>query len=301
MTGKNLRLGIIITLAVVLSVGVMWLVLSSPIIGIASEIGTGGLPLSADDLSTIPQSVTDDATKLATELFGDSQEKRNDFVNQQLAIYSEAKDKDFVILFNPGGWGWNLVEHSPCWQSIFTGIKSELDSSGYTSLILNYQRTVDNLQGHFNELEEMITGYSSKAQDLADRVEFLTTNIPDLKVIIAGESNGTIICDTVMNILADNPQVYSIQTGPPFWHMTTMLNRTLVITDNGIIPDSFSQGDFQTMIDVNLRAFFGLSQPEDNAGKILLYVGAPGHDYKWQYPKVCSEITNFLKQNFGIK
>ena len=147
----------------------------------------------------------------------------------------------------------------------------------------------------------MVTNYPSKADDLASRVEFLTTNIPDLKVIITGESNGTVIADRVMNVLEDNSQVYSIQTGPPFWYDNTMLNRTLVLSDNGIIPDSFSQGDFLTIISANLKTFFGLFRPEDNSGEILSFVKAPGHDYQWQYPRVCSQITNFLEQNFGIK
>jgi len=190
---------------------------------------------------------------------------------------------------------------SPGWWSIFTGLESELNSSGYTSLLLTYQRTVDDLGGRLNELVAMLTGYSSKAEHLACRVEFLTTHITDLRVIIAGDSNGTVICDRAMNILADNPQVYSIQTGPPFWHDNIMLDRTLVMTYNGITPDSFSQGDFRTIIIGNLRSFFGLSQPREDFGTILHHVGAPGHDYWWQYPKVYTQITSFLDKNFGIK
>jgi len=147
----------------------------------------------------------------------------------------------------------------------------------------------------------MITDYPSKAKDLAYRVEFLTDHVPDLRVILAGESNGTIICDNAMNILEDNPQVYSIQTGPPFWHKNAMSDKKLLLTSNGITPDSFSQGDVRTMIFASLKALFGLSQPEDEPGKILHYVRAPGHDYQWQYYSVYSQITNFLDDNFGIK
>ncbi|GAH81153.1 unnamed protein product, partial [marine sediment metagenome] len=206
--------------------------------------------------------------------------------------------KDFVIVFNPGGWGWNLVEASPGWWSIFDGIESELESLGYTSLMLNHQRAVDSFLGCLDEAGEMLTGYQSKAKDLACRAEFLTTHIPHLKVILAGESTGAVITDGAMEILEDNPQVYSIQTGPPFWHENIMLDRTLVLTDNGIIPDSFSRGDIPAMIGGSIRALFGISQPEDETGAILYYVRAPGHDYWWQYPEVCSQITNFLKQNF---
>ena len=292
---------IAIALAVVLPLFVVVLALSASQIAVTSEIGSEGLPLSASDLSAVPQSVAEDANRLAAELLGDGQEKYDDFVNQLLGAYLKAKEKDFVIVFNLGGWGWNLVETSPGWCSISTGIESELNSSGYTSLLLNYLRTVNTLQGRVDELVEMITGYSSKAEELAYRVGFLTTHIPDLRVIIAGESLGTVISDRAMNILADNPQVYSIQTGPPFWHDNIMLDRTLVMTDNGINSDSFSQGDFRTIIIGNLRSFFGLSQPREDFGTILHHVGAPGHDYWWQYPKVYTQITSFLDKNFGIK
>ena len=249
----------------------------------------------------MPQSVAEDAASLATELFGDYQEKHDDFVNQLLIIYLEAKDKDFIMIFNPGGWGWNLLEADPEWWSISNGIQSQLDRSGYTSLWLDHLRTVQDWRGRLDELVEMITLYPSKAEDLACRVEFLTTHIPDLRVILAGGSNGTIICDRVMNILEGNPQVYSIQIGPPFWHKNTRLDRTLVLSSNGITSDSFSQGDFFTIVCANLEALFGFSQPEENTGKILRYVASPGHEYWWQYPGVCSQITDFLDKNFGIK
>lgn len=301
MAGRFRRLGIVIALGLVLLLGVVVLAVSYSDSGVFSEIGAEGLPLTLADFSAVPQSVVDDATNLAVELFGDYPEEYDDFVNQLLALYSEAEDKDFVVVFNPGGWGWSLVEASPGWSSIVNGIKSELESSGYTSLMLNYQRAADSFLGHLDEAGEMMTGYQSKARDLAYRAEFLTTHVPDLKVILAGESNGAIITDSAMNLLADNPQIYSIQTGPPFWHQTTTLERTLVLTDNGIVPDSFSRGDIPAMISSSIRALFGISQPEDESGEILYYVRAPGHDYQWQYPGVCSQITAFLRQNFAFE
>jgi len=301
MASNIRRLGVLVALTAVLLLGVVLLALSHSEVGVASEIGTAGLPLSTCDLSTVPQSVTEDATRLATELFGDYQEKCNSFVSQLLATYMEAKDKDFVVVFNAGGWGWNLLESSPGWHSIFAGIESELDNLGYTSLLLDYQRTDETLRGIIAEGVEMITLYPSKAENLACRMEFLTNHIPDLKVIITGESDGTVISDSAMNILQDNPQVYSIQTGPPFWYKPVMLDRTLVLEDNGRTPDSFSQGDIHIMIWASLKNLLGLPQPEEESGEILKYLKAPGHDYCWQYPNVCSEITNFLEKNFGLK
>lgn len=295
------RLGVLVALTAVLLLGVVLLALSYSEVGVASEIGTGGLPLSTHDLSVVPQSVTEDATRLAMELFGDYQEKYEDFTNQLLATYVEAKDKDFVVIFNAGGWGWNLLESSPGWHSIFTGIEAELDNLGYTSLLLDYRRTEDNLRGIIDEGVEMITSYPSKAKELACRVEFLTDHVPDLRVIVTGESDGAVISDRSMNILRYNPQVYSIQTGPPFWHEPIMLDRTLVLDNNGRTPDSFSRGNIPTMLWTSLEDLLGLPQPEEESGRVLKFLRAPGHDYRWQYPKVYSQITDFLEENFGIE
>jgi len=301
MLGKIVRLGILVLLALLLSLGVLLVALPYSGVGLVSEVGVEAIALPAYELSAIPEPIAEEATELATELFGNSQEKANDFVNQLLATYLEAEDKDFILLFNSGGWGWNSLEETPGWRSIFIGIDSRLVSAGYTSLYLDYRRTEKSWFGCLSEVGEMAANYRSKARDLACRLDFLTEHIPDLRIIVAGESTGTVISDMVMAILADNPRVYSIQTGPPFWHNNVMLDRTLVMTDNGIKPDSFSRGDFDILVFGNLRAFFGLSEPIDDYGTILHRVGAPGHDYWWQYPNVYPEIINFLEGNFNLK
>lgn len=296
MAGKIPRLGIV--LALILLFGATALAFSSSGLGVTSELGTGGLPLSTNDVSAIPQSVVGDATGLAAKLFGNHQEGCKDFANQLLATYLKAKDENFVIFFNSGGWGSTFVEADPDWHSIIDGIESDLATFNYKCLVLSYQRNANSLRGRFNELAQQVTGYPSEAKDFASGIDFLTAHIPNLRVIIAGESTGTVICDRVMSILKDNPQVYSIQTGPPFWHREIVQDRTLVITDNGIVPDSFSQGNFLAIIRANLNALFSLSRPEGGSGKIPKYVGAPGHDYRWQDPGVYSKITEFLDENF---
>jgi len=270
-------------------------------VGVVGEVGTSGAPLSVADLSQVPRSVIEDATRLARELFGDYQDKYNIFVTQLLALYLEAKDKDFVVLFNSGGWGWNLLERSAGWASIFDGMKSELQDLGYKALFVNYQRTEENLRGIINEFMEVLSVYPTKAEKLAKRVEFLTSHVPDLKVIVAGESNGTIISDSVMNMLHDNQQVYSIQTGPPFWYKTTMWERTLVLESNGLTRDTFSEGDVGAILWASAKALLGLAPEDEDPGRILYFMRAPGHDYRWQYPHVYYEITNFLEKNFGFK
>jgi pimeloyl-ACP methyl ester carboxylesterase len=296
------QLGVLLAFTVVLLLGVVLLGLYAADIDLIGIVGAEETPLPVHGLSEVPLSVAEDASDLAMELYGDYQQKYNQFVTQLLAAYIEAKDKDFVLIFNSGGWGWDEMDSSPGWRSISAGIEAELDKLGYGSLLLDYRRTGESLRGVIDEFVQVLTVYPSKAERLARRVEFLTDHIPELRVIVAGESNGTVIADSAMGLLEDNPRVYSIQTGAPFWHHNVTLERTLVLNHNGITPDSFSQGDVVTMVWASLKAVVGLTPPGgEDQGRILYFLRAPGHDYRWQYPTVYHQITDFLDQNFGFR
>lgn len=295
------KLGTLTVLTAVLLLAVVVLAFSYSEIGVADAIEPAGFPLYASDFLSVPQSVVDDAAKLSVSLFGSAQGRYRDFVDQLLVSYTEARDKDIVIVFNPGGWGMGSPQRSPGWQSILGGMESGLDGMGYSWLLLNYQRTSDTAMGRVKELVEIFSDYPSKGGDLAYRLKFLTEHLPDVRIIIAGESNGSAISDSVMNILRDNPKVYSIQTGPPFWVRPAVADRTLVLKDNGAAPDSFSNADVPTLLRSNLKAWLGLSSPEEPAGRVLFSLRAPGHDYSWEYPGVAARIDRFLEQNFGFK
>ena len=142
---------------------------------------------------------------------------------------------------------------------------------------------------------------SSKGKELARRVEFLTTHVPNLRVIMVGESNGTAIIDSAMNFLRDNPRVYSIRTGTPLWHEPVALDRTLLLNTNGLVSDAFSDGNIPLMFWVTLKDRLGLSSPGDAPGTVLTIFRAPGHHYTWQYPHVYYSVVSFLEENFGVK
>ena len=269
--------------------------------GAASDVSVEESSLFEYDLSAVPQSVLEDANELAKKIVGEGKEGYQDLVNQLLATYVEVKDKDVVVVFNSGGWGWNLVEMTPGWSSILDGLESKLDSLGYKSLVLNHKRTSEGMMACIREFFEGSIQYPSKGKELARRVEFLTTSVPNLNVIVAGESNGTVIVDSAMNILQDNPQVYSIQTGTPFWHNSIELDRTLLLNNNGLTPDTFSYGNIPVMIWVTIKDALGLSGPGDKPGKVMSFLRAPGHDYSWQYPHVHYSVEKFLEENFGAK
>lgn len=296
--GKGGIAGIIIAILVLAVVGI---ILFDSEVGMATDIGIQEPLLYVHDFSSVPQAVIDDANKKAGELAKKSQDKLQSLKDQLLASYVEAGKVDVVVFFNSGGMGWNLAKDTPGWGSILDGIQAQLEELGYSPLVLNYRRTSSGVMGCIKEVIEAATRYPHKAKDLALRIEFLTDNLPDLKVIIAGESTGTVISEETMTILKDTSRVYSIQTGTPFWHKPTELERTLLINTNGRGLDTFSKGNIPAMIWATVKGWFGLASPDDNPGNILTWLRAPGHDYSWQYPGVYSQIVEFLDNSFGKK
>jgi hypothetical protein len=69
MAAKVRRLKIGITLTVAISLAIVLLAPSPVVPAIASEVGSGGIPLIAQDFSVVPPSLIEDAAELAAELF----------------------------------------------------------------------------------------------------------------------------------------------------------------------------------------------------------------------------------------
>jgi len=260
---------------------------------------SGNAVLAIQQVSSIQPSVVADAVRLSQELYGPSQEAK-EMVSQLLAAYTLCAGKDIIIVFNSGGWGSTSISQSVDWESIISGIKKKLSQYGYRVATINYRRTQYNFPGILNELKEMVTGYLTKARDLACRIEFLTRHYPKLRVILAGESIGTVICDSAMNYLKNNDRVFSIQTGTPFWQKNTISDRTLVLNDNGFTPDAFSHGKVMTILITSLKNFLGLDDNRDS-GTVLGFLSSPGHEYWWQDPGVCLPIEDFLSRHFGVE
>jgi hypothetical protein len=299
MLKKNSGQGLAMSLAVIILLVAVCVALFSFEVGMSSDIGIQYPVLQACDYSLVPQPVIDNAVESAMVLVGNSQQKLQEVVDQLLATYIEAQNRDVVVVFNSGGWGWNIAHNTSGWGSILDGIKSELESDGYQTAVMNYRRTSSGITGVIREFFEAATRYPHKAKDLATRIEFLTSNLPDLRVIIAGESTGTVISDKAMVLLKDDTRVYSIQTGTPFWHKTTALDRTLLMNNNGATPDTFSYGDVPAIVWTTVKSLFGVATPKDRAGHVMFWLKAPGHDYSWQYPGVYNKIVEFIKTNFN--
>ena len=125
------RIGVATTLVVLTLVVLLTLFLFYTEVGMAKEIGIHEPGLSEYDTAEVPTSIFDDAIQLAREIVGKGRETVKEFADQLLAMYVQAKQSDIVIVFNSGGWGWNLTQETPWWSSILEGIKNELEELGY--------------------------------------------------------------------------------------------------------------------------------------------------------------------------
>ena len=146
------------------------------------------------------------------------------------------------------------------------------------------------------EFREMVLSYPKKTKMLEAEVDFLTQHIDNLKVILAGNSDGGVYTNEVMQLLEGNSRVYGIECGIPFYYRGSVPERALVINDNGVTPDVMVKGNIASLVWANITHFPTHRSPE---GHIMLYFRAPGHIYTWDHPEVRMQITSFLEANFG--
>jgi len=269
-------------------------------VGLANE-GIQEPSFEGVDISLAPADVIADAEQMAADVVGTGAADYQKIVDELVGSYLLAKESDIVIFFNSGGMGWNYVYQTPGWESIINGMIEELNDMGYRPLLLNYSRTNRDFWSNIKEVVEAATRYTQKVIAMEKHVEFLNDHVPGLQLIIAGESTGSVMTEEVMKYFRDHANVYSIQTGCPFWYKTTDQPRTLRITNNGYGIDAFSYGNLPAMVWCTAKGWFGLESAEENAGNVLKSFRAPGHDYTWEYDAIKNVITGFFTENFPRK
>jgi len=288
MKRRLLVSSMVLVLVIVLIRAGVWVVSSAAPPGELSIVG------DVQNLIEVPDDIREEATSLASLLFGGDPAGCEKFVNDLLQVYSEAVGTDFLLVYNSGGLGGEEI--GPEWQSIVEGIKEELRELGHSSLLVIYARTADGFWGFMNEIREAIHLYPSKTKPLASEIDFITRHIESINVILMGESSGGIFSNEVVNLLEANPRVYSIQTGIPFAYHGVVSDRSLVINDNGITPDTMTSLDLWAIFRANI-GHVPTYRPEE--GHLFLYIRAPGHIYTWDHRGVKSEISSFLADNFA--
>jgi len=244
-----------------------------------------------ESAADIPEVVREHAANLASQFVDANSVYWEPFVDSLLEVYAQARDKDCLLVFNSGGQGQEEI--GPEWGSILEGVREELRNQGYDDLLVIYERTADGFSNFMKELRETAQSYHEKAQPLAAATDFFTEHIEDIEVIMLGESAGAMLANEAMALLPANDRVYSIQTGTPFYYGGIVSDRSLLINDNGVFPDSLHSLDAWTIFKANLGRI-PTYRPEE--GHFLFYMRTPGHIYTWDHPGVRSEVSSFLEK-----
>jgi len=257
-----------------------------------------------------PLTLEKDASHLAQQLFGDDAKKCARFTDRLLDTCRRAQGKDFLLIHNPGGFGGTHLEHLLKWErSIVEGITTTIERLGYSWLLTQYFRGGSSLWSHMRDMQEQtrffIKGKSSRVGVLATELKFIAQHLQDLKVILIGASQGAAFSNAVMRQLGELHQVYSIELGLFFPHMSrrVVTERTLAVDSNGLMPDPMAHRNLKAGFKAYITAPFRWIQyrlrgkPE----KFTYCINVPGHDYSWEYPEVRQQIEDFLQTKFGNK
>jgi len=251
-----------------------------------------------------------EAKSLAQQLFNNDIKKCASFTNRLLSIYTRAQGKDFLLIHNPGGWGCTSLEYLLKWErSIVEGVSITVERLGYSWLLTQYFRCGSSWWAHMRDVGKearfFFRGRSSDVEIMAAELRFIAQHISNLKIILIGASQGAAFSNAVMLRLGELPQIYSVELGIFFPHMSrrVITERTLAIDSNGVMPDPMTHRDlkagFKSWITAPLRwtKYRLQGKPE----KFTYCVNTPGHDYSWEYPEVQRQIIDFLNTNFGTK
>lgn len=258
------------------------------------------------EISDVDQTLQKEARHLAQKFFGNETEKCASFTNRLLDICARAQGKDLLLIRNPGGWGSTGLDHCFQWErSIVTGISATIEKLGYTSLLIHYLRTGKGWREKMQEVKAQFQFFTFKARLMAAELEFLTRHINNLKVILIGVSQGAAFGNAVMQCLPGLGQVYSIEFGMPFFHISrrVITERTLVIDSNGLMLDAIVHGNLIGGFKAYLIGPFRWLkyQLQGRPVRFAQCINPPGHEYYWSYPKVQQQIEDFLQIKLGTK
>jgi hypothetical protein len=246
----------------------------------------------------------DEAQEVARQLFGNCEEKVVAFTGRVIDTCARARGNDFLLIHNPGGWGNRVFEQCLDWErSLVNGVSATIEKMGYKQLMVQHLRSGMGWGEWLRDARDQLRFFASKAKIMAAELELITRHLDNLKVILIGVSQGAAFANAVMRQLDGHHQVYSIELGMFFFHLSrrVVTERTLSMDSNGSEPDAAVRRDMLPVF----RAY--AAAPVRWAGLLLkgrpvrftYCVNVRGHNYDWDYPEVQKQVTDFLKAKFG--
>jgi len=259
-------------------------------------------------MAGIESEVLQEIQRVAERWLAQEQLKRAEFVRWVAEAYAKSRDKDFLLIHNPGGWGNCVLDLCLDWErSIIKGVCRTMDRLGHSWALMQYFRSGNSFWDHMHDVTKearfFLKSKSQQAEMMAEELALLLRRLPGLRVVLIGASQGAAFGNAVMRELGGHPQVYSIELGIFFPHMNRRLltDRTLAIDTNGLMPDPMAHRDLKAGSKAYLLAFLRWFKRrlQGRPERFTNCINVPGHEYRWEYPQVRGKIKEFLKASFG--
>lgn len=246
--------------------------------------------------------------ELARRSHGNRRKKRIEFAAWLRDAHRAAKDKRFLVIHNPGGWGNAPLDELLDWErSVVDGVGTTMDELGLSWTMVQHFRSGRNYLRHVMEIRKeavfFFTGRCHAARVLAAGLKLLNRHLPELTFLLVGASQGAAVGNAVMRELDGNDSVYSIELGMFFPHVPrrVITERTLAIDNNGLLPDPMFKFNFWIGAKAYFWAFIEWSGylMRGKRVKFVECIHNRGHEYHWKYDVVHGSIQRFLTAQFG--
>jgi hypothetical protein len=212
---------------------------------------------------------------------------------------SSKTDADFVIVFNPGGWGDTPMEESYDLLPIVKNIEKTLNEKGYKSVIIPYQRTREGFLAKFMGSKEFFNYFRKQSDEAAENIEVFLENNPGKKVLMVGLSAGAIFVDETMKKTANlQKSVFAIEIGTPFWQ--NKLDSQNILSLDNKNGDSLTKGEVRVLLSTLFKGPAKWLKAKFSGAELSfsLAFDFPSHKYFWDSPEVSQKIVIFFSDNF---
>lgn len=214
-----------------------------------------------------------------------------------------ASQKDVIIVFNAGGWGYASIEKADDLTPIIYGVQEVIKDLGHETVIIPYQRAKNDFLGRLESTKELFSRFKKQSGNLAKELNDFLINNSRKSIIMVGLSGGAAFVEETMKKIPESirGKIYAIEAGLPFFIRPSDSKNILRLNNND--RDSVSKGRIGDLLISVLKMPLNWIIDKTKGGHILFSkcFKVPGHFYPWESAEVGAEIAVFLKVKlFGL-
>lgn len=206
--------------------------------------------------------------------------------------------KEILVIVNRGGWGDGGLERAHEEKSVIEGVTALLTSQGWKCTLKAYERLHSPTLGtYLKALWDLCILYRQASKQLAQELQEAFSRAPQLRILLIGYSLGAVLNIATLKRLPQEPRLYSLHFGAPFFLRSPTFQRVLNLQRKG---DAFASGSWVAFFLVLLKAcIVAVANIGTFQGTSILDAWhIKGHDYAWDNPAVKTPVEQFLRSHF---